>query len=158
MFKKPARPVDRVFIHCTASDHEHHDNLATLFVWHVVERGWSDVGYHFVITKDGSINHARPINMRPAAQKGHNNGTIAICLTGDKKFSKAQFRSLRKLCRQIDDNYDDITFHGHREVSNKTCPNFDYKGCLNLDETGRMKRRVTLRDIWSIINRNFKKG
>ena len=51
---KPLRPIDRVFVHCSASDYPQHDNVATMRQWHL-ERGWSDVGYHFFIRKDGTL-------------------------------------------------------------------------------------------------------
>ena len=39
-FVKPARFVSRVFVHCTASDHAHHDNIEILRKWHVDQNGW----------------------------------------------------------------------------------------------------------------------
>ena len=49
------RDVDRVFIHCSASDHAHHDDVKVMRDWHVNGNGWSDVGYHYFITKAGKI-------------------------------------------------------------------------------------------------------
>ena len=50
-FRKPARHVDRVFLHCSASDDPDHDDIATIRSWHVDGNGWSDVGYHYFIRK-----------------------------------------------------------------------------------------------------------
>ena len=139
--KRPKRPVSRVFIHCSASDHAHHDNAATMDKWHK-ERGWSGIGYHFFIRKDGTIEGGRNIESIPAAQKGHNTGTIAICVHGlDKsKFTHFQRASLRALCIHLNELYKGgLTFHGHKEVEpNKACPVFDYKEWLSLDAKGRM--------------------
>lgn len=159
-FKKPLRTIDRVFIHCSASDVASHDNLETIRNWHVKERGWSDIGYHYVITKDGVVHEGRPLSFRPAAQKGNNKGTIAICLTGLDHFSAKQKNALFELCNIINNAYEGVTFHGHREVDpNKTCPNFEYKAVLCLDLNGRMpKLRVTKRTIWDIIKSIFTKG
>ncbi|WP_368737465.1 N-acetylmuramoyl-L-alanine amidase [Grimontia sedimenti] len=140
-FSKPKRPVDRVFLHCSASDSEAHDNIETMRRWHL-ERGWRDVGYHYFIRKSGELEAGRSLEEVPAAQQGHNTGSIAICLHGLKqeKFTKAQFDTLIALCREIDKAYENqLTFHGHCEVSAKTCPAFDYKTVLGLTESGDRK-------------------
>lgn len=149
-FKKPRRSVKRVFIHCSASDNTKHDNVATMDRWHR-DRGWSGVGYHYFIRKNGHLEIGRNIEKIPAAQGGKskkpgsvaggNRNTIAICLHGlaEDKFTEAQFKTLRELCWQIYDAYDcRVTFHGHREVAFKACPVFDYKSVLKLDDKGRL--------------------
>jgi hypothetical protein len=140
MFNKPSRFVDRVFVHCSASDHASHDNVATMRRWHL-DRGWRDVGYHLFIRKSGMLEDGRPLEETPAAQAGNNMGTIAICLHGLKedRFTKDQFDTLRALCLEINNAYDGaLTFHGHREVAAKACPVFDYKAVLKLDRFGRL--------------------
>lgn len=139
-FVKPGRPIGRVFIHCTASDRPEHDNVETIRRWHR-ERGWSDIGYHCLIHKDGRWSSGRSLELTPAAQAGHNTGTIAICLHGLEKerFTEAQFLTLRELAREIDAAYGGrITFHGHCEVAAKACPVFDYRRVLGLDAKGRL--------------------
>ncbi len=142
-FTKPSRPVNRVFVHCTASDSPAHDNINTIRHWHTDPkpqgRGWSDIGYHYMIHKDGRISVGRPIEKTPASAKGNNEGTIAIVLHGLKKskFTEAQFTTLKKWAMQVNKAYGGkITFHGHCEVSAKTCPVFDYKKVLQLDKDG----------------------
>lgn len=132
------RAVNKVFIHCSASDNKNHDDISVIKQWHL-ERGFNDVGYHFFIKKDGEIQKGRPLEKTPAAQKGHNTGSIAVCLSGLDQFTQKQFDALRRLCERFDDEYT-VTFHGHREVSNKLCPNFEYKSVLRLDSDGRMIR------------------
>jgi N-acetyl-anhydromuramyl-L-alanine amidase AmpD len=111
--------------------------------WHLA-RGFSDVGYHFFIQKNGSLEYGRDIEKTPAAQKGHNRGTLAICLHGlkEEKFTKAQFNTLRKLAKQIDHNYENLSFHGHCEVSKKACPVFDYRKVLDLDIYGSLNQNA----------------
>lgn len=154
-FVPPRRAIERVYIHCSASDHKHHDDIAVIRKWHTNPkppkddpdargewgRGWSDVGYHYFIRKSGLIEEGRPLQRMPAAQGGRNKGSIAICCHGleEDKFTEAQFNSLRVLCSQIDNVYGgQVTFHGHCEVSNKTCPVFNYKLVLGLDGKGHM--------------------
>lgn len=85
----------------------------------------------------------RPLAETPAAQRGHNSGSIAICLHGleKAKFTKAQFKTLRKLCLDIQRAYNPkkLKFRGHCEVSSKACPVYDYKSVLGLDIHGHIR-------------------
>ena len=67
-FTKPKRYVDQVFLHCSASDVPAHDNLETIRRWHL-DRGWRDVGYHYFIRKDGTLERGRDIEF-PAPRLG----------------------------------------------------------------------------------------
>jgi hypothetical protein len=119
--------------------------------WHK-KRGFSDVGYHFFIRKDGSLEYGRSIEKTPAAQKGHNRHTLAICLHGlkEENFTKEQFSTLKKLAQQIEHNYSNISFHGHCEVSAKACPVFNYPDVLGLDIYGSLsKNSLILSNITS---------
>ena len=139
IFTKPNREIDRVFLHCSASGNKNHDDVSVIRKWHK-QRGWSDVGYHFFIKFDGTLQIGRDIERTPAAQRGHNTGTIAICLHGlkDEDFTEKQFETLRELCGDIFLELPDVTFHGHCEVAAKACPVFDYQAVLNLDEYGEI--------------------
>ena len=137
-FTKPNRPVAKVFIHCSASDNPAHDNVATMDAWHKA-RGWSGVGYHLFVRKSGIVEMGRSLEKTPAAQRGYNRGSIAICLHGlaEEKFTDAQKGTLIDLCRQIDAAYGGaVTFHGHCEVAAKACPVIDYRAILDLDAAG----------------------
>lgn len=141
MFQKPSRHIFCTFIHCSASDKPEDDNIEVIRRWHL-EKKWNDVGYHYFIRKNGTIEEGRSLEEIPAAQKGHNFGSIAICVHGldINKFTVWQLNALRNLCNEINEAYDYMTFHGHCEVnSNKTCPVFNYKRELNLDENGKME-------------------
>src|SRR5690606_32519342 len=105
-FIKPKRPVSKVFLHCSASDFDAHDDIAVIKRWHVQDNGWSDVGYHFFITRKGVVQFGRSLESIPAAQKGHNKGSIAICLHGNAKFTNKQLRSLKALCEEIKRTYE----------------------------------------------------
>ena len=158
IYQKPKRHINRVFIHCSASDNPDHDDVSVIRKWHVEERGWSDVGYHFFIKKDGTIQRGRNIEVKPAAQKGHNYMTIAICLSGEDHFTHKQKRSLSRLCEEINRQHE-VTFHGHCEVDKgKTCPNFNYKKTLGLDLRGRLpETKVENNDFSSWLNKGEKK-
>jgi len=119
--------------------------------WHLA-RGFSDVGYHFFIQKDGTLEYGRDLEKTPAAQKGHNLYTLAICLHGlkEENFTQAQFNTLNQLAIQIEHNYENISFHGHCEVSKKACPVFNYRKVLDLDRYGSLnKNEISLTPLVS---------
>jgi N-acetylmuramoyl-L-alanine amidase len=123
-----------ILIHCSASLF---GSAIEINKWHL-ERGWDSIGYHFVICNgqvennnylsclDGSIERGRDIDKLGAHAKGYNS-YIGICLIGCESFTENQFRSLKKLVKQLMVKYS-IPLEkvlGHYEVSNKRCPNFD---------------------------------
>jgi len=142
LIRKVERPINKIYIHCSASDNPAHDNIRTIKEWHLA-RGFKNVGYHFFIRKSGKIEAGRPLEQVPAAQEGHNTGSIAICLHGleKHKFTDEQFDTLNALSDEIQQVYPNVTFHGHREVAAKACPVFDYKAVLGLDEQGNRKHK-----------------
>ena len=97
---------------------------------HVQENGWADIGYHFVIRKDGTIENGRPIYKVGAHCKdqGMNHRSVGICLSGhhDHEFLEgnqkaALFSLLNDLVAQYEIPIPNIL--GHRETgANKTCP------------------------------------
>jgi N-acetylmuramoyl-L-alanine amidase len=150
-FKAPARPVSRVFLHCSDSDNPAHDDVAVITRWHTSpdpkdgdkpyrdDSGRPACGYHLFVTKGGVIQPGRALESRPTAQRWHNKGTIAVCLSGKNNFTEEQFAALRDLCRQVHEQLPLATFHGHREVNpNKSCPRFAYSLVLGLDAKGRL--------------------
>ena len=63
-------------------------------------KGWSGIGYHFVIRKDGTIEKGRSLSKSGAHAKGRNN-YVGICLTGYDTFTPAQISSLTKLLNNL---------------------------------------------------------
>jgi len=65
------------------------DGLSTLLEIqraHRDDRGWADVGYHFMIDKDGTIYEGRDIVVRGVHVEGYNTGSLGVCLMGDFRF------------------------------------------------------------------------
>lgn len=142
MFKKPSRKVFRVFLHHSATDNPEHDTIDFIRRVHVDENGWSAVGYHFFIDKNGVLFQGRSLERSPAAQKGYNKSTIAICLSGRKEFTEEQKKALQRLCNKINEAYGGISFHGHKEVASTLCPAYPYKEWLGLDDSGFIRPQV----------------
>lgn len=119
------RLINKIVVHC--SDSDHHDSMDVIRMWHVGERGWSDVGYHFGINKAGFIEIGRSIEKPGAHCKGLNSRSIGICVYGKIHFTDLQFKTLKALLKNFMHTFkltvEDI--YEHRQFnSDKTCPNF----------------------------------
>lgn len=60
------RQIDEIIVHCSATREGRDFSAADIRRWHVADRHFSDIGYHFVVRIDGSIEAGRPLR-RPAA-------------------------------------------------------------------------------------------
>lgn len=123
------RKINKIIIHCSDSDLEIHDNVETIRKWHVEERNWKDIGYHYVVTKNGNVHQGRPLKEAGAHTFGHNDDSIGVCLTGREEFSASQFFSLAWLVRDLLEQFPEcMKVLPHNYYSdNKTCPNFNLR-------------------------------
>lgn len=71
----------RLLVHHSASSL--HTTIADVRRWHVEERGYADIGYHWVIHQDGSIHRGRPTWVVGAHDLGENTNTLGVCGVGD---------------------------------------------------------------------------
>jgi N-acetyl-anhydromuramyl-L-alanine amidase AmpD len=118
---------NRIIIHHTASTRDL--TLEEIRSMHM-GRGWSDVGYHYYIRKDGSTSQGRKENVQGAHASGNNKDTIGICLSGDftqEYPTTAQIRSCNALIWNLKLRYDIKDVVGHNEVGNTLCPAFDVR-------------------------------
>jgi len=128
-----ARTIEKIIIHCAATPEGRDVKMETIKSWHVKGRGWSDIGYHFIIELDGSVKEGRPIHRSGAHTKGHNANSIGVCYVGgidkDKKpkdtRTEAQRASMDQLIDSLSSDHKTATIHGHNEFSAKACPSFD---------------------------------
>ena len=129
------RIINEIIIHCSATPEGKDYTVEQIRQWHK-QRGFSDIGYHYVIYRDGSIHSGRPIERIGAHCLKHNAHSIGVCYIGgvakDGKTPKdtrtdAQKESLIKLIKELKTKYPKATVHGHREYANKACPCFDAK-------------------------------
>lgn len=122
------RIIKRVVVHCSDSDLPSHDSLQTIRIWHMVERGFRDVGYHKLIFKSEGLVNGRPLEMQGAHCEGENGDTIGVMLAGRHTFTKEQFWlaavEIDRLCKIYNIPLTEI--YPHKAFnSEKTCPNFD---------------------------------
>jgi hypothetical protein len=93
--------------------------------WHKA-RGWSGVGYHWVIRRTGVIEPGRSETAIGAHCKGQNTNSLGVCLVGRGKFTPEQIESLLSLFIGIFDRWriplDSWRCHNEFD-KNKTCPN-----------------------------------
>jgi N-acetyl-anhydromuramyl-L-alanine amidase AmpD len=128
------RTINEIIIHCSDSNVKSHDNIDTIRKWHVEERGWKDIGYHFVITRDGHVHRGRPVEVAGAHCSGRNGCSIGVCLTGKDNFTEKQYIALEALCYGFMKGYgfDKSRINGHSAFNKaKSCPNFDVQELLN---------------------------
>jgi N-acetylmuramoyl-L-alanine amidase len=129
MLKRKVEDIDTIIVHCSDSDHHEHDNIETIRKWHVEDNGWSDIGYHFVITQDGTVRGGRNFELVGAHTKGMNETSLGVCLTGKEKFSHNQMFSLAWLISDLTGALPNITrvLPHNYFASGKMCPNFNLK-------------------------------
>lgn len=128
------REINSIFLHCSASDMAAHDDISVIRKWHVDERGWTDVGYHYFIKRNGTVQKGRPLSKAGAHTKGYNENSIGICIHGNTKFTADSLNSLESLLKSLLNKFPSIIeIKGHWEVNeNKTCPNYSIKRFKNL--------------------------
>lgn len=128
------RKLDRIILHCTATPEGRHVDVDTIRVWHK-SRGWSDVGYHFIIYVDGSVHAGRAVEKTGAHVSGHNATTIGVVYVGGTDaagkakdtMNAAQETAFVNLVKHLRDEYGPLTLHGHNEYAAKACPSFIVK-------------------------------
>ena len=130
------RLVKEIIIHCSATREEQQVSVDTIRDWHLA-KGWNDIGYHFYIDLDGTINKGRDIDKMGAHCKGHNRNSIGICYCGgvetDGKTPKdtrtqEQKDSLLNVLKTLKAMYPEAVIYSHNEFANKACPSFDATG------------------------------
>lgn len=127
------RPINEIIFHCTATPEGKKYTVADVRAWHK-KRGFTDVGYHYLIDIDGTILLGRPIGQVGAHVQNHNTGTIGVSYFGgvsaDGKVAKdtrtpAQRASALWLVGALAKKFSVKKITGHNEYANKACPSFD---------------------------------
>ena len=128
------RHITHIVVHSSATSPKVRVNAAVITRWHR-ERGWLDIGYHFVITRNGNVETGRPLERAGAHVQGMNATTIGICLAGgvneagepEDNFTLEQKHALAKLIYVLRCQFKDAAVVGHRDIAAKptACPSFD---------------------------------
>jgi N-acetylmuramoyl-L-alanine amidase len=131
------RTITLIIIHCSATKAGQCYSFEQCRADHL-RRGWSDIGYHYYITRDGRVHEGRALEQVGAHCKDHNKHSIGICYEGGLDMdgracdtrTKAQRRSLRQLLETLHDRFPDAIIMGHRDLS----PDLDGDGRIEPDE------------------------
>ena len=89
------REITKIIVHCTATPEGREVDVEEIRKWHTEERGWSDVGYHFHIKLDGTLQEARPIERTGAHCAGQNFCSIGISYAGGMTKDMKKWKVLR---------------------------------------------------------------
>lgn len=137
------RKVDEIILHCTATPEGEDYTVAQIRQAHLA-RGFSDIGYHYLIGRDGKVYAGRPEAIAGAHCKGHNTRSIGISIVGGcppRAVPEWQYKSkdtrtssqktaLLRVVKELLGRYPGATVHGHNEFANKACPSFNVKTWL----------------------------
>jgi len=131
------RKINKLIVHCSATPEHKEFDVEDITEWHVTGNGWSDCGYHYVITLSGEIQEARPEKKIGAHCFRKNRSSIGICYIGgmnrdmtewEDTRTEKQKESLKKLLKELKQKYPNATVYGHNDFTNKkVCPCFNAK-------------------------------
>ena len=135
------RSLTEIIVHCAATKPSMDIGAEWIRKIHINEKKYRDIGYHFVIRRNGSQEDGRPIDQIGAHCEGHNTGTIGICMAGgisetgrpENNFTPEQFQSVQMLIGYLKERYPTIIkLSGHNDYANRACP------CFNVHEKLRL--------------------
>lgn len=126
--------IKKIIVHCSATRENENVTASTIKRWHTIDRGWSDIGYHYVIHLDGSIIKGRKDDVVGAHCLGQNANSLGVCYIGgldqDGNTPKdtrtlEQKISLESLLKTLKLSHPEAVIHGHTDFAKKACPSFN---------------------------------
>lgn len=128
------RKIDQIVIHCSVTPKGKFFDVDDIREWHVKGNGWTDVGYHYIVLLDGTIQLGRPIEVPGAHVSGYNHNSIGVCYIGggskgnwEDTRTVPQFSSLYYLLKTLKLIFKQAAIVGHRDFEGvkKLCPCFN---------------------------------
>lgn len=127
------RNINYIILHSTATKASQDIGVDEVRQWHLA-RGWQDIGYHYLVRRNGSIERGRPIEQVGAHVRGHNDDSIGVVYVGglgddgtpEDTRTSAQRIVLRLLLGWLRLRHN-AELKGHKEcdTANTACPSFD---------------------------------
>lgn len=123
--KRSKRKINEIIVHCTATPEGRECSVSEIRRWHK-QRGFSDIGYHYVVHLDGELEEGRDVDISGAHCSGHNSHSIGVVyvggLTSDGKKAKDtrtlnQKAALLSLLYELRKLYPNALILGHRDTS-----------------------------------------
>ena len=127
---KALESIDLLVVHHSASD-PRTTTIETIRRWHVDERGWDAIGYHWVITADGHTHSTRPLTKQGAHAPKANSRSWGVCVVGDNtkdrmRWNEDQETALLDLIEAVQRLVPGVKVLGHRDTGQATeCPGLD---------------------------------
>jgi len=128
------KQTDYLVVHCTATTSNQKVTAEQIDRWHR-QRGWLGIGYHYVIRRDGLVEHGRHPDAIGAHVEEYNDRSVGIALAGGvgtdgepkRNFNQKQLIALHELIEALLHAYPDALVTGHTNFSgeHKACPSFD---------------------------------
>jgi N-acetylmuramoyl-L-alanine amidase len=147
------RTVNEINVHCTATKPEwmagKHglERIDEIRRWHVQQNGWRDIGYHWIVDRDGQVYSGRDEVLEGAFEPKVNKTAIGVCLIGGfgssatdnfaANFTPEQDEALRGLIADLHGRYRIAKVTGHNDYAAKACPGFKVDRWLNHDSQPR---------------------
>ena len=131
--KKSVRNIKEIIIHCSDTPEGKDFTVDDIRKWHRA-RNFSDIGYHYVIYRDGSIHKGRDVNVSGAHCTNHNSISIGICYIGGRAAvgaapkdtrTESQKKALLSLLKELKAMYPNAKIYPHYKFAAKACPCFD---------------------------------
>ncbi len=155
------RDINEIIVHTFATregwmrESPFADKVAEVKKWHVEDNGWSDIGYHYLISRKGEIHTGRELDVAGAHTKGHNSNSIGISLEGGFGHSRkddfldvytvAQGKSLLQLMDRLQEEFGPLMISPHNKYANKECPAFDLEAFLKQSPVDPAKPKAKLK-------------
>lgn len=138
---KPRELTEAIFVHCSATKPSQDIGVDTIRMWHK-QQGWLDVGYHFIIKRNGFVEEGRPVDVIGSHVKDWNYKSVGVCLVGgindkgnfEANFTPAQMQALKELLKVLKGKYPQAEIKAHHDVAPKACPSFDLQRWLKTGE------------------------
>lgn len=127
------RTITLIIIHCSATPEGRSLSFEECRRDHIMHRHFRDIGYHFYITRDGTVHDGRPIEKVGAHCEGHNSHSIGICYEGGLDANgkpadtrtEAQRKALKSLVERMHRLLPKALIVGHHDLNpRKACPCF----------------------------------
>lgn len=153
-------PIDKITIHHTAGPtfwditrSGAAEQIRNIQRFHQKQRGWADIGYHYVIDRAGNVWQGRSLRYQGAHARGHlNHGNVGIALLGnfcEQRPTKAQYISLaimvEKLCAHFHLDSDRVFTHGELANGHTSCPGPALSRCVDVIRRDLNRRLVAYR-------------
>lgn len=145
------RTITKIIIHAADTTPTMDIGVEEIRQWHTDPppkgNGWSDIGYNYVIRRDGTLEGGRDLDGDGdfedevgAHAYGHNSTSLGVCLVGGRSatggpeanFTFWQYSALWALFQELEIKYPGVEILGHKDLKGvmKPCPCFDVKSFL----------------------------